>query len=90
VDKVFKASTCSVTFIEPITAVIEEPTLPATITLVSIGPNSLAKARVSPWPNWVVKPKDAKTLAICKEKTMPVKAEIIKTMGKERTPMNSI
>ena len=44
------ASTCSVTAIDPISAVIPDPTLPPTISAVSTGPSSRTRDRATSSP----------------------------------------
>ena len=60
---VLKASICSVTFIEPISAVIPAPTLPPTRSEVTTGPSSLTKERETTGPTTPFAPNQAKPQA---------------------------
>ncbi len=52
------ASTCSVTFMEPSSAVIPEPTRPPTINAVRTGPSSRTSAMPTISPMYILAPKE--------------------------------
>ncbi len=54
------ASTCSVTVIEPSSAVMPEPTRPPTISAVSTGPSSRTSDRATTSPMYSLAPKAAR------------------------------
>ena len=84
-----RASSCSVTFIEDISAVIAEPALPATTTAVSIGANSLHIAIATPPPINLASPYLTASSASCRETTAPEKKVVTKTIKIESTPNNA-
>ena len=84
------ASICSVTFIVLISAVMAEPTRPATTTPTSTGPSSLPMAMVMTPPIVDCAPKRMNSWAICSVMTMPVKSSVSPTMGSESAPRCAI
>ena len=84
------ASICSVTFIDPSSAVMPEATLPPTRMAVSTGPSSRKMASATTGPTYASAPKRAMLMALWSAKTMPVKIAAVRATPSERTPMISI
>ena len=84
------ASSCSVTFIVPISAAMAEPARPATMIEASTGtssrvmPSATAKATSSVAPNC------SKPSQTCSAKTAPENAAVTITTGNDRLPSSSI
>jgi hypothetical protein len=82
-----RASICSVTFMEPSSAAMAEPTRPAITTETRIGVSSRASATATTPPMALVAPYLMNSLAICSVKTMPTESEINRAIGRLSTPM---
>src|SRR4249920_2735897 len=77
------ASICSVTFIEPNSAPILEPTLPAAIKAVTNGANALIIAMEISEGNHELAPKVDNEGRDCLVKTIPVIKPVRETSGKD-------
>ena len=77
------ASICSVTFIEPSSAPILEPTLPAQISAVTNGANALMMAIETSEGNQEVAPKSANDGRDCFVKTSPVMNPVMEIRGSD-------
>ena len=87
VDKVTSASICSVTFIVPISAAIDAPTRPATISPPSTGPNSRTMAMATTEGTTASAENRAPPSKICKASAPPVKSAVRPTTGRLKYPM---
>ena len=88
--RVLMASICSVTFIELISAVMPEPTLPPTRREVIIGPSSLTNESVTTGPTSPFAPNQANPHAICTTITIPIAMAETTTIEMERKPISCI
>ena len=77
------ASICSVTRIVPISAAIEAPTRPATISPASTGPSSRVIDRTTIVATALCASKREKPVWLCSASTMPVKIAVSPTTGSE-------
>ncbi len=84
------ASICSVTCMEPSSLAIPLALRPATIRLVSTGPNSRTMDMETSCPVKASAPNRASEFALCKASTAPVKNPVRTTIGSDPTPMVSI
>src|SRR5262249_24632905 len=85
-----KASICSVTFMDPSSAVMPEATLPPTRMAVSTGPSSRRIASATTGPTYASAPKRAMLMALWRAKTMPVKIAAVMATPSDCTPMISV
>ena len=83
VDKVVRASSCSVTFIVPISAAIAAETLPATIKPPNTGPNSLIIPIATIDGTTLSALKRLQPSKICKARAPPVKKAVKPTTGND-------
>ncbi len=80
------ASICSVTFIEPGSAPIFDPTLPEVINAVINGANARSMAIATNDGNQGAAPNPASDGRDCLVKTIPVTKPVTEISGGERTP----
>ncbi len=85
-----RASTCSVTVIDPISAVMPEPTRPPTMSAVSTGPSSRTSESDTTRPTNILPPNASSEYAVCRASTMPVKSAVIPVIATDFTPSSSI
>jgi hypothetical protein len=81
-----RASICSVTFIEPISAAMAAPTRPAATTPVSTGDSSRPTAIATTPPTDDCAPYLMNSWAICTVMTIPVNSMVSATIGANRPP----
>ena len=81
---------CSVTFIEPSSDAMPEPTRPATINAASTGPSSRTSETDTSDPVNPIAPKVVSVDAIWRVRTAPVKKPVSMMMVSEPTPTRSI
>ncbi len=84
------ASTCSVTVIEPSSAVMPEPTRPPTMSAVRTGPSSRTSERATTRPTNCFPPNASSEYAVCSASTMPVKSAVMPVIDTDFTPSSSI
>ena len=84
------ASTCSVTFIVPSSALIAAPTLPAITRPVRTGPNSRVMETATRPATYITAPNDSSCGAVCMAITIPVNKATKNTIKSELTPTNTI
>ncbi len=80
------ASICSVTRIEPSSAVMPEPMRPPTVSAVSTGPSSRKSVNTTTLPTVCWMPKRAMKKANCRVITSPAKTAVRVAMESERAP----
>ena len=84
------ASSCSVTFMEPISEAMPAALRPDTISAVSTGPNSFTMESETSEPVLLTAPKACSAVADCSASTQPVKKPVSRIIGMEPTPIESI
>ena len=86
-DIVSSASTCSVTFMVPSSALIDAPHLPATIRAVKTGPSSRVSESDTSEAMYISAETFCIWYALWRASTMPVKKLMRSTIGKLATPI---
>ena len=79
-----RASICSVTFMVPISAAIDEPTRPASMSPVMVGPSSRSIPMLTITPPMVSMSTSANWKRAWVARTAPVKAPVMMTTSWER------
>ena len=78
------------TVIEPSSAVMPEPTRPATMSAVRIGPSSRTSERATTRPTNCFPPNASSEYAVCRARTPPVTNAVMPVIESDLTPSSSI